>query len=88
MNLLDLAVLQSAADGTLTRSERARDRRVWYMRHTDMVTAVVLSLMTRGLVTVGLTNGQDTAGVLTPAGRDTLARERNCFFTDDERLSA
>lgn len=76
MTLLDLVVLQSAADGTLTRSERVSDRNCWFIDGQRDVTKEARGHLLRGLITVEATNGQVTTGVLTAAGREALDRHR------------
>lgn len=76
MTLLGLVVLQSAADGTLTRSERVCDRNQWFIDGQRDVTKEARGHLLHGLITVEATNGQDTTGVLTAAGQDELDRQR------------
>lgn len=76
MNLTELTVLQGAADGTLTRSERASDRNCWYVDGLRDVTREARGHLLRGLITVEATNGEVTTGVLTAAGREALDRHR------------
>ena len=71
MTFDELTVLRAADDGTLIRSERFVDRGTWLIGARD-VTETAATLLWRGWVNVGRTNGTVTTSVLTEAGHDAL----------------